>query len=108
MYYFHNNNNYIINNIFMSNFLVLPNLPETAVVYEAKRIKDTTYYLNNLDVIVKDNNGEEIRRSRVNDDRIDYLRDLIRTEANMKESNRKAKEDSLRYGELLRRARIIK
>lgn len=108
MYYFQYNNNYFINSIFMSNFLVLSNLPETAVVYEAKRIKDTTYYLNNLDVIVKDNNGEEIRRSRVNDDRIDYLRDLIRTEANMKESNRKAKEDSLRYGELLRRARIIK
>ena len=46
----------------MSNFLVFPNLPETAVVDEAKRIKDTTYYLNNLNVIVKDNNGEEIRR----------------------------------------------
>lgn len=107
MYYFHNNN-YIINSIFMSNFLVLSNLPETAVVYEAKRIKDTTYYLNNLNVIVKDNNGEEIGRSRVNDNRIDYLRGLINVKANREEEFRKAKEDSLRYGELLRRARIIK
>ncbi len=107
MYYFHNNN-YIINSIFMSNFLVLSNLPETAVVYEAKRIKDTTYYLNNLNVIVKDNNGEEIGRSRVNDNRIDYLRGLIKVKANREEEFRKAKEDSLRYGELLRRARIIK
>ena len=107
MYYFHNNN-YIINSIFMSNFLVLSNLPETAVVYEAKRIKDTTYYLNNLNAIVKDNNGEEIGRSRVNDNRIDYLRGLIKVKANREEEFRKAKEDSLRYGELLRRARIIK
>lgn len=90
----------------MNNFLVLPNLPETAVVYEAKRIRETAYYINNLDVIVKDNHGKEIRRSRVNDDRIDYLRGLIRTEANIKEDFRKAEERSLRFGEELRRARI--